>query len=137
MNLIFFFFFFFSFFLVFKFMHTLGREGDVLSPIGSVDEISVSNNHKVTQSVEYLSLPLEFVLKLRRVDFRRLSLWCLRSVFLMHIIINITFCVIKVLIWILSISSVLYYRYSILIIIISIINILLFFLLLFLLCINC
>lgn len=55
-------------------MHTLGREGDVLSPIGSVDEISVSNNHKVTQSVEYLSLPLEFVLKLRRVDFRRLSL---------------------------------------------------------------
>lgn len=65
--------FFTHFLLLFKF-YTQCREGDVSSPIGSIDEISVSNNHKVTQSVEYLSLPLEFVLKLRRVDFRRLSL---------------------------------------------------------------
>lgn len=68
-------------------------------PFGSVDEISVSNNHKVTQSVEYLSLPLEFVLKLRRVDFRRLSLDACApfSLCIIIIIINITFCVIKVL----------------------------------------
>jgi len=76
-------------------MHTLGREGDVSSPVGSVDEISVSNNHKVTQSVEYLSLPLEFVLKLRRVDFRRLSLDACAPFFLRILLLILSFVSLK------------------------------------------
>jgi len=64
---------FFLLFLLFKFIHS-AEKVTYRRPSDRSMRISVSNNHEVTQSVEYLSLPLEFVLKLRRVDFRRLSL---------------------------------------------------------------